>query len=86
MYSITSDDSIPLSVPLNSSRCPLLVIPMYNIQWNLYIVDTIGNHLTVLILELSVLTFTTIGTKPSVHNCWRCVHSERFHCSIFGPK
>ena len=25
------------------------------LQWNLYIVDTIGNHLTVLIIEVSLI-------------------------------
>ena len=41
-----------------------------HVQWNLYIVDTIGNHLTALIGR-GVLNsggiITIIGTKASVH-------------------
>ena len=56
--------------------------PVLNIQWNVYILDTIGNHLTVLIVLIHGQFCTTIGTKTSVHIrevslFQRC---DRFHC------
>ncbi len=50
------------------------------IQWNPFTADTIGTQVTVLISGVVWYRIATIGTQESVHNYFRGVRIERFHC------